>query len=127
MGPQGDIGPLVPAPPVPTLLTAAFSGVPMETASAVTSVTIAFARPVTGVTLDDFVLKRGSTFLSLAGARLTTTDGRTYTLSQIPGTTIAATYLIRLKGQGTGIADAFGLAPMPPIIASWRMTRTVAA
>ena len=43
------------------------------------------------------------------------------------GTTIAATYLIRLKGQGTGIADAFGLAPMPPIIASWRMTRTVAA
>ena len=127
VGPQGDIGPLLPAPPLPTPLTAAFAGVPAETAFAVTSVTIAFARPVTGVTLDDFVLKRGSTFLSLAGARLTTTDGRTYTLAEIPGTTIAATYLIRLKGQGTGIADAFGLAPMPPIIASWRMTRTVAA
>jgi len=81
---------------------------------------------VTGVTLDDFVLKRGTAFLSLAGMTLTTTDSRTFTLARIPGTLVAGTYTIRLKGQATGIVDAFGLAPAPPILATWRMTRTVA-
>jgi hypothetical protein len=120
-GPQGDIGPRV-AP-----LTAAFGGVPVETAAPLTSLTLTFARAVTGVTLDDFVLKRGTEFLSPAGMTLTTTDNRTYTLSRIPGTTVAGTYIIRLKGQGTGITDAFGLAPVPPILATWRMTQTVVA
>jgi hypothetical protein len=108
-------------------LTAAFGGVPPETATPLTSVTLTFARPVTGVTLDDFVLKRGTEFLSLSGMTLTTTDGRTFTLSRIPGTNLAGTYIIRLKGQATGITDAFGLAPVPPILATWRMTRTVVA
>jgi hypothetical protein len=125
VGPQGDIGPLLPPAPVP--LTATFGGVPPETAVAVRSVTITFARPVTGVTLDDFVLKRGSTLLALTGTTLSTTDNRTYTLAWIPGTNVAATYTIRLKGQATGIVDAAGLAPVPPILATWRMTRTVAA
>lgn len=122
-GPQGDIGPLL--SPAPSSLTASFGGVPVETAVALTSVTIAFARPVTGVTLDDFVLKRGSTVLPLTGMTLTTTDNRTYTLARIPGTNVAGTYIIRLKGQQTGIVDALGLAPVPPILATWRMTRTV--
>lgn len=120
VGPQGDIGPRA-AP-----LTAAFGGVPVETATPLTSVTLTFARAVTGVTLDDFVLKRGTAFLSLAGMTLTTTDSRTFTLARIPGTLVAGTYTIRLKGQATGIVDAFGLAPAPPILATWRMTRTVA-
>jgi len=120
VGPQGDIGPRA-AP-----LTAAFGGVPVETATPLTSVTLTFARAVTGVTLDDFVLKRGTAFLSLAGMTLTTTDNRTFTLARIPGTLVAGTYTIRLKGQATGIVDAFGLAPAPPILATWRMTRAVA-
>ena len=114
-GPQGDIGPRA-AP-----LTAAFGGVPTETATAVTSATLTFARSVTGVSLDDFLLKRGTALLSLAGMTLTTTDNRTYTLARIPGTNLAGTYTLRLKGQATGITDAVGLAPVPPILASWRM------
>ncbi|MFM7185600.1 MAG: right-handed parallel beta-helix repeat-containing protein [Planctomycetota bacterium] len=114
-GPQSDIGPRA-AP-----LTAAFGGVPIETATPLTSVTLTFARVVTGVTLNDFVLKRGTEFLSLAGMTLTTTDNRTYTLAQIPGTTVAGTYTIRLKGHGTGITDSVGLSPAPPILATWHV------
>lgn len=121
VGPQGDIGPRA-AP-----LTAAFGGVPSETGTPLTSVTLTFARAVTGVTLDDFVLKRGTEFVPLAGMTLATTDNRTYTLSRIPGTTVAGSYIVRLKGQGTGIADALGLAPVPPTLATWRMTRTTVA
>lgn len=113
-GPQGDIGPRV------SPLTAAFGGVPIETATPLTSVTLTFARAVTGVTLDDFVLKRGIEFLPLAGMTLTTTDNRTFMLARIPGTAVAGSYVIRLKGQATGITDAFGLSPAPPILASWR-------
>ncbi|MBM4012411.1 MAG: right-handed parallel beta-helix repeat-containing protein [Planctomycetes bacterium] len=120
-GPQGDIGPA--RPPAP--LTAAFGGVPVTTATALTSVTLSFARPVTGVTLDDFVLKRGTALLSPAGMTLTTTDNRTFALARIPGTNVAGAYTLRLKGVGTGIADAAGLAPAPPILATWRMTQAV--
>lgn len=120
-GPQGDIGPRA-AP-----LTAAFAAVAAETAVPVTSMTITFARPVTGVTLDDFVLKRGTAFLSLAGMTLATTDNRTYVLAGIPGTAVAGTYIIRLKGQATGIVDALGVSPAPPILTTWRMTATVTA
>jgi hypothetical protein len=118
-GPQGDIGPRASA------LTAAFGVVPVETAGPLTTLTITFARPVTGVTLDDFVLKRGTAFLPLGGMTLTTSDNRTFVLAGIPGTTVTGTYLIRLKGQATGIVDAFGLSPVPPILATWRMTQTV--
>jgi hypothetical protein len=118
-GPQGDIGPRA------SPLTAAFGGVAAETAVPVTSVTITFARAVTGVTLDDFVLKRGTAFLPLAGMALATSDNRTYTLTGIPGTAVAGTYIVRLKGQATGIVDAFGLSPAPPILVTWRMTATV--
>jgi hypothetical protein len=118
-GPQGDIGPRASA------LTAAFGGVPVETAGPLTTLTITFARPVTGVTLDDFVLKRGTAFLPLGGMTLTTSDNRTFVLAGIPGTTVTGRYLIRLKGQATGIVDAFGLSPVPPILATWRMTQTV--
>ena len=58
---------------------------------------------------------------------LSTTDNRTFTLSRIPNTTVAAIYTLRLKGQGTGITDVFGLVPVTPIRATWRMTRSVAA
>lgn len=122
-GPQGDIGPVLPPPP--TSLAAAFGGVPAETAAAVTSLTITFARPVTGVTLDDFVLRRGSALLPLTGMTLATTDNRTFTLARIPGTHVAGSYTFRLRGVGTGIVDAYGLTPAPPILATWRMTRTV--
>jgi hypothetical protein len=125
VGPQGDIGPT--PSPAPTSLAAAFAGVPVETTTALTSVSLTFARPVTGVTLDDFVLKRGTEFVSLAGMTITTTDNRTFTLAGIPGTTAAGGYTIRLKGQATAIVDAFGLSPAAPILATWRMTRPVVA
>lgn len=118
-GPQGDIGPLV------TALTAAFGGIAAEVAAPLTTLTLTFSRPVTGVTLDDFVLKRGTAFLPLGGMTLTTSDNRTYVLAGIPGTTVAGTYIIRLRGQATGIVDAFALSPVPPTLAMWRMTQTL--
>lgn len=122
VGPQGDIGPRL--APAPSRLTAAFGGVPSATAVPLTTLTITFARPVTGVTIDDFVLKRGTTFLAVTGMSISTTDNRTFTLSRIPGTAEAGTYTIRLKGSGTGIVDSFGAAPFAPIRTTWRMTRT---
>ena len=50
---------------------------PATTARTKTSIVVQFSRPVSGVTIDDFVLRRGRATLSLAGSRLTTTDGLT--------------------------------------------------
>ena len=78
-----------------------------------------------GVTLDDFVLLRGRTVASLAGARITTTDRITYTITTIRSTHLAGNYTLRLKAAGTGIFDAANDALTAPVTVSWRMTRTV--
>ena len=95
------------------------------TGRAVTTLTVTFNRAVRGVTLDDFVLFRGRTAASLAGARITTTDQITYTITTIRSTYLAGNYTLRLKAAGTGIVDAANEALAAPTAVSWRMTRTV--
>lgn len=120
------LSPTPTAPPA-TLppLAATFAGMAATSARPVASFTITFSRQVRGVTLDDFVLRRGTTVLSLTGARLSTVDNRTFTISGLRGTNLAAIYTLGLKALGTGIIDAAGNALTQPATASWRMTRTV--
>jgi hypothetical protein len=115
-------------PPPPALLPplkATFRAVAATTARAVTSITVTFNRTVRGVTLDDFVLFRGRAVASLAGARITTSDQITYTITTIRGTHLAGGYTLRLKAAGTGIFDAANEALAAQAVVSWRMTRTV--
>ena len=77
------------------------------------------------MTLDDFVLLRGRAIASLAGARITTSDRITYTISDIRSTHLAGGYTLRLKAAGTGILDASNEALAATAAVSWRMTRTV--
>jgi hypothetical protein len=123
---SAGLPPVVPRPPVPQPpLTATFRAVVATTARAVTTLTVTFNRAVQGVTLDDFVLLRGRTAASLAGARITTTDRITYTIATIRSTYLAGGYTLRLKAAGTGIVDAANEALATPAAVSWRMTRTV--
>ena len=115
-------------PPPPALLPplkATFRAVAATTARAVTSITVTFNRAVRGVTLDYFVLLRGRAVASLAGARITTSDQITYTITTIRGTHLAGGYTLRLKAAGTGIFDAANEALAAQAVVSWRMTRTV--
>jgi hypothetical protein len=117
---------VLPPPSAPSpRLTATFRAVAATTARPVTTLTVTFNRAVRGVTLDDFVLLRGRTTASLAGARITTTDQITYTITTIRSTHLAGTYTLRLKAAGTGIFDAANEALAAPVTVSWRMTRTV--
>jgi hypothetical protein len=118
--------PVVIPPPAPLPpLTATFRAVAAATARAFTSFTVTFNRAVRGVTLDDFVLSRGRAVVSLAGARITTTDRITYTIANIRSTHLAGGYTLRLKAVGTGIVDTANEALAGPATVSWRMTRTV--
>jgi len=117
--------PPTPAPRVPVI--ASFRAVAAATARALTTFVVTFNRAVTGVTLDDFALVRGRAAVSLAGSRITTTDGRTYTISNVARTNLAGAYALRLKGAGTGIADAWSNGLAAPAAVAWRMTRTVRA
>jgi hypothetical protein len=115
-------------PPAPALLPplkATFRAVAATTARPVTTLTVTFNRAVRGVTLDDFVLLRGRTVAALAGARITTTDQITYTITTIRSTHLAGTYALRLKAAGTGIFDAANEALAASTAVSWRMTQTV--
>ena len=107
--------------------TATFRPVAALTAAAVTSLTVTFSKPVTGVTIDDFILTRGGAVLPLAGATITTTNSRSFTITGIPGTNAVGSYALRLRRAGTGIADAAGNALVTPAGVAWRMTRTIAA
>ena len=128
VSPVASVGlpPVLPPAPAPSpRLTATFRAVAATTARPVTTLTVTFNRAVRGVTLDDFVLLRGRAVASLAGARITTTDQITYTITTIRSTHLAGTYTLRLKATGTGIFDAANEALVAPVTASWRMTRTV--
>jgi hypothetical protein len=106
-------------------LTATFRAVATTTSRAITSITVTFNRAVRGVTLDDFVLLRGRAVASLAGARVTTSDQITYTITNIRSTHVAGGYTLRLKAVGTGIFDAANEAFGGLAAVSWRMNRTV--
>jgi hypothetical protein len=124
--PPPPLPPVTPPTPLPAI-TATFFGPGTTVARTVTSVVVQFNRAVTGVTLDDFVLRRGRTTLSLAGSRITTTDGRTFTISSIRRTNVAGSYSLQLKAAGTGILDAAAVAFARPTTLAWRMTRTLPA
>lgn len=122
---DGTAPPVTPAdPPAPPAapLTAAFVPLAPVTSRRVRSFVVTFDRAVTGVTLDDFVLTRGGRRISLAGARITTTDGITFTISGVRGTRLAGRYSLSLGTSGTGIADAWANGLAQPATASWRMT-----
>jgi hypothetical protein len=115
-------------PPAPTApLVARIRMVPAAAGRPMTTFVVTFNRAVTGVTLDDFTLARGRTVLSLAQARITTTDNRTFTISNVRGTNLAGSYSLQLKSTGTGIADAWAIAPSATTPVTWRMLRTVRA
>jgi hypothetical protein len=123
---SAGLPPVLPPPPAPSpRLTATFRVVAATTARPVTTLTVTFNRAVRGVTLDDFVLLRGRAVAALAGARITTTDQITYTITTIRSTHLAGTYTLRLKATGTGIFDAANEALAAPVTVSWRMARTV--
>ena len=123
---SAGLPPVLPPAPAPLPpLKATFRVVAATTARPVTTLTVTFNRAVRGVTLDDFVLLRGRTVASLAGARITTTDRITYTITTIRSTHLAGNYTLRLKAAGTGIFDAANDALTAPVTVSWRMTRTV--
>ena len=117
--------PVAPAPTTP--LTAQIRTVAASAGRAVTTFVVTFNRAVTGVTRDDFTLARGRTALSLAGSRITTTDNRSFTISNVRGTNLAGTYTLRLKSAGTGIADAWSTVPAATTPITWRMARSVRA
>ncbi|MFM9196940.1 MAG: right-handed parallel beta-helix repeat-containing protein [Planctomycetia bacterium] len=120
------VAPVVIPPPAPLPpLTATFGTVAAATARALTSITVRFNRAVRGVSLDDFLLVRGRAAVPLAGARITTTDRITYTISNLRATHLAGGYSLRLKALGTGIVDADGAALGGAATVAWRMTRTV--
>ena len=123
---SAGLPPVLPPPPatLPPLM-ATFRAVAATTARPVTTLTVTFNRVVRGVTLDDFVLLRGRAVAALAGARITTTDQITYTITTIRSTHLAGNYTLRLKAAGTGIFDAANEALAAPVTVSWRMTRTV--
>jgi len=115
-----------PTPPAPTTpLMARIRAVAVTVGRPMTTFVVTFNRAVTGVTLDDFVLVRGRTGLSLAQARIATTDNRTFTISNVRGTNLAGSYALHLKSTGTGIADAWSIAPAATTPVTWRMPRTV--
>lgn len=123
---SAGLPPVLPPAPAPLpRLTATFRAVAAATGRPITTLTVTFNRAVRGVTLDDFVLLRGRTAASLAGARITTTDRITYTITTIRSTHLAGSYTLRLKATGTGIFDAANDALAAPVTVSWRMTRTV--
>jgi hypothetical protein len=64
--------------------------------------------------------------VSLAAATLSTSDNRSFTITNIAGTNLAGGYTLRLKLAGTGIADTWARPLSRPTSASWRMIRTVA-
>ena len=123
---SAGLPPVLPPAPAPLpRLTATFRAVAAATGRPITTLTVTFNRAVRGVTLNDFVLLRGRTAASLAGARITTTDRITYTITTIRSTHLAGSYTLRLKATGTGIFDAANEALAAQVTVSWRMTRTV--
>ncbi|MFM8414285.1 MAG: PA14 domain-containing protein [Planctomycetota bacterium] len=87
------------------------------------SVTIAFSEPVSGFDLADLALSRDGANVSLAGATLTTSDNRTFTLAGLSGvTSTAGGYTLALAATGSGIADASGNAIAAGATTTWQLS-----
>lgn len=95
---------------------------PGTSSTAVGMVTIAFSEQVSGFDLGDVVLTRGGASVSLAGATLTTTDNKTFTLGNLSGiTSPAGAYTLTLAAAGSGITDTSGNAIAVGAAASWTL------
>lgn len=71
----------------PATMLAIAASSPGTSAIPATTVVLTFPKPVTGLTLSDLSLTRGGVVVSLAGASLTTTAGRQFTLGSLGGLT----------------------------------------
>jgi hypothetical protein len=111
------------APPRPALAVVLQVVAPAAGAP-VTTVSVTFSRPVQGVSIDDFVLRRGTTEIALAGAAVTTIDGRVWMVTGLPGTRAAGTWSLILKARATGILDAFGAVLDRPRGVAWLQAAT---
>ncbi len=87
--------------------------VPAERNTAVPSATVTFTTPVSGFDVSDLVLTRNGVVMSLSGVSLSTTDNKTFTINGLgaadglSGLTYASgLYVLTLKTNGTGIAEA---------------------
>jgi len=115
-------GPAAAAPLPP--LTVTLQVVAAAAGQPVTTIAVTFNRPVQGVSIDDFVLRRGTTEMPLAGAAVTTIDGRVWMVTSLPGTRSAGTWSLTLKARATGILDAFGAVLDRPRGVAWVQTAT---
>ena len=110
--------------PAATLAIAASS--PGTSAIPATSVVVTFSKPVTGLTLSDLSLTRGGVVVSLAGASLTTTDGRQVTLGNLGGLTATdGVYLLTFTAAGAGVVDAAGQSLTQNSTATWTLDTSI--
>ena len=86
---------------------------PNPRSSSVNSLTLTFNEPVYGLTLAALQLSsNGGTNLLTASQTLSTSDNKTFVLSNLGGLTTAyATYTINFTGPGTGVEDLAGNVP----------------
>ena len=111
------------APPLPPLAVVLRVVAP-AVGQGVTTISVTFSRPVQGVSIDDFVLRRGTAEMTLAGAAVTTIDGRVWMITGLPGTRSAGSWSLTLKARATGILDAFGAVLDRPRGVAWVQTVT---
>jgi hypothetical protein len=80
--------------------------------TSIDTITIAFSEPVTGFDLSDLRLSRDGGGNLLTGSQtLSSSDGKTWTLSNLTGLTERlGTYVLTLSAVGSGVTDAAGNA-----------------
>ena len=81
----------------------------------VSTMTVAFNRPVSGVNLADFSLTlNGGANLLTAAQTLSTSDQQTYTIGNLAGLTAAdGNYVLYLTAANSGIAHTSGTSRWP--------------
>jgi hypothetical protein len=102
-------------------LTAAITAVdPDPRTLPVPTLTIVFSEAVTGVVARDFTLTRAGKPIALKGARVTTSDGVTWTLT-LPThlTTTPADYRVTLRAARSGIKDSAGNSLASDATVTW--------
>lgn len=77
----------------------------------VTSTTVTFTLPVTGVDVSDFTLTKDGNPISLVGGSVTALSDTQYTINLGSGATTAGSYVLTLVATGSGIRTATG-APL---------------
>lgn len=100
-------------------LAAQFSSIAAMQTSAAGVVTVTFNRPVTGLGLNDFILTRSGSAVSLTGAAFTAVSTTKYTIDLSTKTGAGGDYELRLKASGAGIKDQFNILLATDTVAKW--------